>query len=54
MNGRILTFRRTKQFTNYLLDDPAQARRAASILKAILQDRSPRLSHISQAMPGKP
>ncbi len=54
MNHQVLTFRRMEQFTDYLFDSKDQARKAALILKAILEVRSPRLSDISQAMPGNP
>jgi len=54
MNHQLLTFRRMEQFTDYLFDSKDQARKAALILKAILQARSPRLSDISQEMPGNP
>jgi len=54
MNDQVLTFRRMKQFTDYLFDSKGQARKAALILKAILEARSPRLSDISQGMPGNP
>lgn len=54
MNHQVLTFRRMEQFTDYLFDSKDQARKAALILKAILEARSPRLSDISQAMPGNP
>ena len=54
MNSQILTFRRMEQFTDYLFDDREEARKAALILKAILEARSPRLSDISQALPGNP
>ena len=53
MNSQILTFRRMEQFTDYLFDDRDEARKAALILKAILEARSPRLSDISQKLPGK-
>jgi len=54
MNHQLLTFRRMEQFTDYLFDSKDQARKAALILKAILQARSPRLSDISQEMSGNP
>jgi hypothetical protein len=50
----VLTFRRMEQFTDDLFDDRDPARKAALILKAILEARSPRLSDISQEMPGNP
>jgi len=53
MNNEILTFRRMEQFTDYLFDNRDEARKAALILKAILEAHSPRLSDISQALPGK-
>jgi hypothetical protein len=46
----VLTFRRMGQFTDYLFDSKDQARKAALILKAILEARSPRLSDICQVM----
>jgi len=52
MNDEILTFRRMEQFTDYLFNNRDEARKAALILKAILEARSPRLSDISQALPG--
>lgn len=54
MNHQVLTFKRMEQFTDYLFDPKDQAHKAALILKAILEARSPRLSDISQAMPGNP
>ena len=44
-----LTCQRMEQFTEYL-----QVTKAALILKAILEARSPRLSDLSQVLPGKP
>ena len=41
-------------FAQALFDSPAIARKAAVILKAILEAQSPRLSEIAQKMPGKP
>lgn len=54
MNHEVLTFKRMEQFTDYLFDRKDQAHKAALILKAILEARSPRLSDISQEMPGNP
>lgn len=54
MNQHVLSFKRMKQFTEYLFDLQDLALKAATILKAILRARSPRLSDISQAMPGNP
>ncbi|MGQ9477380.1 MAG: hypothetical protein ACUVRH_02685 [Candidatus Bipolaricaulia bacterium] len=54
MDHQVLTFRRIEQFTDYLFDSKDQAHKAALILKAILETRSPRLSDISQEMPGNP
>jgi len=54
MNNQVLSFKRMEQFTEYLFDSKAQARKAALILKAFLEARSPRLSDISQKMPGNP
>lgn len=51
MNDQVLTFKRMEQFTDYLFDSKDQARKAALILKAILEARSPRLSD-SWGMPG--
>lgn len=41
-------------FAQALFDSPQIARKAAIILKAILDAQSPRLSEIAQKMPGKP
>jgi hypothetical protein len=51
-NNQVITFRRMGQFTGYLFDAKGQAKKAALILKAILDSRSPRLSCLSQKMPG--
>lgn len=42
------------RFAQCLFDEESVARRAAHILRAILKARSPRLSDISQRMPGNP
>lgn len=42
------------EFTQSLFDSPAQAQQVAVVLKAILDAQSPRLSAISQTMPGNP
>jgi len=42
------------QFAQLLFDSKEDARKAAIILKAILEAQSPRLSEIAQKMPGKP
>jgi hypothetical protein len=49
MKAQVMTFRRMKKFTDYLFDSKDQSRKAALILKAILD---PRLSRLSQKMPG--
>lgn len=54
MNQEVLTFKRMERFTDYLFDRKDQARKAALILGAILEVRSPRLTDIAQAMPGNP
>ncbi len=54
LNSQILTFKRLEQFTDYLFDPKDQAQKAAVIIKAILEARSPRLSDISQMMPNTP
>ena len=41
-------------FAQLLFDSPDVARKAAVILKAILEAQSPRLSEIAQKMPGTP
>ena len=41
------------QFTRYVFDSPVVAHRAAEIVKAILEARSPRLSEIARKMPGQ-
>jgi hypothetical protein len=43
-----------RQFTRHVFDSPAEAQQAATIVKAILEARSPRLSEIARKMPGKP
>jgi len=42
------------QFTRYVFDSRCAADRAAQIIKAILEARSPRLSAIAHKMPGRP
>ena len=54
MINHVRTCKRMEQFTEYLFDDPHQVSKAALILKAILAARSPRLSDLSQMLPGKP
>jgi len=52
MKNQIITFRRMRKFTEYLFDSKEKSKKAAMIIKAILDSRSPRLSDISQRMPG--
>lgn len=40
-------------FMDYLFDDEKQARQAGKIVKALLEAQSPRLTDISEKMPGK-
>jgi hypothetical protein len=47
-------FIRTVEFTQELFDREEEAEKAAEIIQAILEARSPRLSDISQRMRGKP
>lgn len=42
------------QFTRLVFDSPAVAQQAATIIKAILVARSPRVSDIARQMPGRP
>jgi hypothetical protein len=44
----------TLGFARFLFDRDDQAQKAVSIIQAILEARPPRLSDISQRMPGKP
>jgi len=50
MRAQVMTFRRMKKFTDYLFDSEDQSRKAALILKTILD---PRLSRLSHKMPGR-
>jgi hypothetical protein len=50
MKAQVMTFRRMKKFTDYLFDSEDQSRKAALILKAILD---PTLSRLSHKMPGR-
>jgi hypothetical protein len=43
-----------EEFAQYLFDRQDQAKKAAGIMQGILEARSPRLSDISQRMPGNP
>lgn len=43
-----------KRFTDYLFDREDLSSKAARILRAILEARSPRLSEVAQRMPGNP
>ena len=52
MINQVLTYQRMEQFTKYLFDKQDQVTKAALILKAILEARSPRLSDFSQVLPG--
>jgi hypothetical protein len=52
MRAQVMTFRRMKKFTDYLFDSEDQSKKAALILKAILDSQSPRLSRLSHKMPG--
>ena len=47
-----LTCQRMERFTEYLFDQQDQVTQAALIRKAILEARSPRLSDLSQMLPG--
>lgn len=50
----MIKFIRFLRFAQCLFDEESVARKAAHILRAILKARSPRLSDISQKMPGNP
>ena len=50
----MLEFINASQFAQHLFDREGEAERAGRIIRAILEARSPRLSDISQRMPGKP
>lgn len=50
----MLEFINTSQFAQHLFDRESESEKAGCILQAILEARSPRLSDISQRMPGKP
>jgi hypothetical protein len=47
-------FINTVQFAQYLFDGEDQAKKGGAILQAMLEARSPRLSDISQHLPGSP
>ena len=50
----MLEFVHTSQFAQHLYGREGEAEKAGCIIQAILEARSPRLSDISQRMPGKP
>ena len=50
----MLKFINTSAFTQHLFDDSKQAKKAAAILEAVLEARSPRISDICEHMPGNP
>ena len=52
MINQVLTYKRMGEFTEYLFDKKDQVTKAALILKAILE--APRLSNLSQVLPGSP
>ena len=43
-----------QEFCHHIFDRAAQAEKAATILRAILEARSPRLSDLSHKMAGSP
>ena len=54
MVTRVLSDTQMKRFADYLFDREDWSSKAARILRAILESRSPRLSEIAEAMSGNP
>jgi len=50
----VLPVEEMERFAQGLFDRPEQARKAAGLLKGVLEAHSPRLSDLAQAMPGNP